>query len=286
MTFEPLFENRSVSDITLEEGNRVKKILLEAISENQNSEIQRIDTMLYVTVKHGTVNFEQPIFGKVKNINYEIFFFKSEDDLKDVFNKIDFGGSYNYGTNEIVITSYALNEKVDNRFLNATLFHEMHHVFQLTAYELSDKAHNIYSIAQHIINNTDMYGDNTLLYKLAYCIYFLDKTEIDANMQSLYQELTQGDTDKKLRNRPLTNIGFTFDKIKCIYEILLEQKENENFCNLVKDTFKVNFNSILNFLIKRIEYFEDKRQRVLGRYLSEEKKKKNIKRKFKELIIF
>ena len=67
MTFEPLFENRSVSDITLEEGNRVKKILLEAISENQNSEIQRIDTMLYVTVKHGTVNFEQPIFGKVKH---------------------------------------------------------------------------------------------------------------------------------------------------------------------------------------------------------------------------
>lgn len=283
MEKEILFERLSVSDIVLEVGNKYKELLFKYIQDNVHGHYMYVRNLTNpIKEISGILYLEEPIFDTIKAINFQFFCFQSLEDVRKTLTNFNYGAFVNFESSYINIVTYGIKDDLNSKHFNQAWFHEIHHIFQNVEYDKSVFVKEIYSKALSIINNKTIYGDsNSLIYKLAYCIYYFDKTEIDANMQSLYQELkTFGQKNTELANS--TNIILGFEIVKSYFEDLKKYKFNDVIKEHVRITYKTEFEKLLKYIQRRIFYFEDKKRRVITRYMEEQKllQKKKIMENF------
>ncbi len=91
---------------------------------------------------------------------------------------------------KLTVKGYGIGDNINLEYLKSVLFHELKHTYQTSLYTTSPSVPNILQIATTIISS-DLYNKNNVIYLLSRLIYYFSKKEIDANIESLYQELKE-----------------------------------------------------------------------------------------------
>lgn len=279
-----LFEKLSINDSVQDEEKRIYNIImnqLEQLSWNQD----RMGHTLWLTYKETNIVLdEEPIFNLYSNIHVKIYNFETVEQLRELWQDIQIGGNCDLNNKELSIISFALNGVINENYLHNILAHECKHIFHESLYSLSKIVGNLYQKSLSIMEdpNADMKYPK-MIKQLAYLIYYFDKVEIDANMESLYKELMHFGNGEK--ENPQTNVLATFEASKVIYDEIYQSRFNKIFCQIVQDIFGLTLKQILHYIQKRIYYFNAKIKRVVKRYRYDKKLKENMINKMNYLCL-
>ena len=185
-----IFEELSISDDVIENGNRLINDILDKLSITDGNVIY-INHLFNVIRKDISIIIDKPLFGNVARVNVTVFFVKNKKDVVENYQYLDIGGEFLIDEKTISITTYGVNEDIDLESLRGLLFHELKHAYQESLYNSSELP-KILSIATDIISHPRIYKNTTVngsnaIYDISRLIYYFSKTEIDANMELLYQ---------------------------------------------------------------------------------------------------
>ena len=246
-----IFEKLSISDTVLEESNRIKRIIISDLNLNKDNFIRQwvIDEdFVYRLEKYIELNNGDYIFDKINKIHYIVVNFENEEAFRKHFAYFNFGGQLNLDSNILTIVFFEINDEINHKFLNSTLYHEIHHMYQDMLYDNGTQISDLYKSAMKIINS-DYHKRHSVEYELASLIYFFDKKEIEANMESLYQELINDDGDTK-RN----NVLLDFERLKDIFSFYKSANFDESLNKICEFYFNIPLKKLTNYVEKRIEY--------------------------------
>lgn len=223
--------------------------------------------------KECEIELEEEIFN-INKIYVRVYCFDTMDIYKENYSKItDWGGEINVKDKTISLVFMEINNEISVKYLKNILFHELHHAYQIYLYDKSILVKPLYEIALKILENSSTQPKS--ICQLSWLIYFLDKTEIEANMESLYQELKCGEN---------SNVLVQYEEMKQYYDLMEQLKYDEEFKKYVKYMFGIDFKKIMHYIKKRLFHFEDKKKRVLRRLKNEKLTENNYKTIFMRYI--
>lgn len=264
---EILFEKGSVSEIVIAEANRVKSVLL--------GELRSTDSYMDYSVprfarRHKRVELDlsggQEVFGTINKIVAQVVYFDSNEDMKENFSKFKYRNYTDFNNSLIYLSFYGIGEEENQVMLNSMLFHEVHHVFQQTFYGKSKIVGDLYKKATEILEGGLSKYSQTVL-DLAKIIYFFDKREVDANMQSLYQELVTNNNE----NGRVMNDFYLIEDILNFYS---SYSFSEELQQAALDAFNTPLKKLLNYAKHREKYFIEKSKNVFNRFREEQDERK------------
>lgn len=183
-----LLEELSVSPEVSSMTEKLYNDLLPIFKEKRD----RRNPMMYGNIFSRSYNIDidysnDKIFGLVNKITYLIYDMKSYDEVDAYYHKMFFRSGYdNDDKNNIFIyaTVLSYNGEIDKQYFVRIISHELMHAFQDSKI-LYFQTSNLYQKA----TNISLFTKNENIRNLGYLIYLLDKREIDANMQSIYNEM-------------------------------------------------------------------------------------------------
>lgn len=283
MERELIFEELSVSNEVTQETERVYNIIKEEIDNMDYNSDYKVYGFGYTssikTILQKKINKEiEPVFNILSQIEVTVSYFINVDDYRKYYDRFDFGGTFYLKDKLLTMNIFAINGVVNEKFFKSILSHEIHHVYQERLISLSTKVRELYQKALYIIGNES--GFKNSIHQLANLIYFFDKVEIEANMESLYNELkaTQGNVSK-------VNTLITFNNQRDLYNSYKDYFFDEEFQTYVAEVFGISFKKIMNYLQRMIDYFEVKRNKVLAFYAYERKLNERALKNWRGLYI-
>lgn len=180
-----IFEELSVSDEVNNVGNSVISSIIDKIQNDNGTYHQH-----GVLCKQCNLYYSTPLFDLVPKIHIDIFFFKDKETIRKYYLEYDLGGEFAKDNMELTVKGYGIDDKINLEYLKGVLFHELKHAYQASLYTTAPSVPNILQIATTIISS-DIYNKNNLINLLSRLIYYFSKKEIDANIESFYQELKE-----------------------------------------------------------------------------------------------
>ena len=262
-----LLEELSVSPEVSEMSNKLYDDLLPVFKQKRD---RRNPTMIG-NIFNRTYNIDidysnNKIFGLVNKVTYTIYDLKNYDELDAYYNYIFLRSGYNNDDKDNILiyaTVLSYDGEIDKQYFVRVLSHELMHAFQdekILYFETSD----LYQKA----TNIGLFTNNENIRNLGYLIYLLDKREIDANMQSIYNEMVT----KKLNSYDESTVYIVKKShIDLCYNIYksMPKEEIEEALNI----FQIS-QTKLNHLIKTgIEYFNYRVGKVYTNYLMDKNNK-------------
>ena len=279
-----IFEELSISDDVVENGNRLINDILDKLSITDGNVIY-INHLFNVIRKDISIIIDKPLFGNVERVNLTVFFVKNKKDVVENYQYLDIGGEFLIDEKTISITTYGINEDINLESLRGLLFHELKHAYQESLYNSSELP-KILSIATDIISHPKIYKNTTVngsnaIYDISRLIYYFSKIEIDANMESLYQELTTSNND--IKGFMLQTI-YDFELHKAMFNEYKIYIEDDDVCNELEKIYDKTFSQLMNYIKNGIKYFETKKRKVFAKYLGNKIKTECMNRKFRNLL--
>ena len=279
-----IFEELSISDDVIENGNRLINDILDKLSITDGNVIY-INHLFNVIRKDISIIIDKPLFGNVERVNVTVFFVKNKKDVVENYQYLDIGGEFLIDEKTISITTYGINEDINLESLRGLLFHELKHAYQESLYNSSELP-KILSIATDIISHPRIYKNTTVngsnaIYDISRLIYYFSKTEIDANMESLYQELTTSNNDIK---GFMSQTIYDFELYKAMFNEYQIYIADDDVCNELEKIYSKTFSQLMNYIKNGIKYFETKKRKVFAKYLGNKIKTECMNRKFRNLL--
>ena len=279
-----IFEELSISDDVIENGNRLINDILDKLSITDGNVIY-INHLFNVIRKDISIIIDKPLFGNVERVNVTVFFVKNKKDVVENYQYLDIGGEFLIDEKTVSITTYGVNEDIDLEYLRGLLFHELKHAYQESLYNSSELP-KILSIATDIISHPRIYKNTTVngsnaIYDISRLIYYFSKTEIDANMESLYQELTTSNNDIK---GFMSQTIYAFELRKAMFNEYQIYIADDDVCNELEKIYDKTFSQLMNYIKNGIKYFETKKKKVFAKYLGNKIKTECMNRKFRNLL--
>lgn len=279
-----IFEELSISDDVIENGNRLINDILDKLSITDGNIIY-INHLFNVIRKDISIIIDKPLFGNVERVNVTVFFVNNKKDVVENYQYLDIGGEFLIDENTISITTYGINEDINLESLRGLLFHELKHAYQESLYN-SNELPKILSIATDIISHPRIYKNTTVngsnaIYDISRLIYYFSKTEIDANMESLYQELTTSNNDIKVF---MSQTIYDFELHKAMFNEYQIYIADDDVCNELEKIYDKTFSQLMNYIKNGIKYFETKKKKVFAKYLGDKIKTECMNRKFRNLL--
>lgn len=272
-TKELIFEELSVSDKVTEAIDCIEPLLLREIEVTESSSHQ-LSHFEYCRKKEGFLWFDDPIFGIVNDISFAIYLFDSKEQFYDNIYKFDFGGETNMQEGIISLVLFGIGDSVEEKYLREFLVHELHHVFQMSLIKNAEGSiSNLYKSALNVFS--DKYAQKNVR-EVAEMIYFLDKKEIDANMQSIHQDLSNDGAK--------SHVLEDYEKIVSILENYSYYVGDDKFNKLIGNAFGLSFRKIHSYLEKQRCYFERKKRKVFQKLKNEKERRERIKEEFIRFI--
>lgn len=270
-----IFEELSISNEVLQESQKIKDLIKQHLLTVEKK-VHYATTLPTYQSQSSIIKINEKIFNVFDNININVKYFETEEDLKRMKTMFSFGGAITEEQSTLFLRLYGIQNDLDKAFLDNTLNHEMKHAFQIymnKSFEIGD----LYKKAVEIIQNqTDSY-DYPILKNISYLIYFFNKREIDANMETYYQDLCH-----KNKNATLLN---EFEMSVSMFEQIKDLIFDDDVCDLIKRIFGKTFKQILNYLNNNIEYFKTKKRKVFARYSNENRIAENYARNFNRFLL-
>lgn len=281
-----IFEELSISDDVIENGNRLINDILDKLSITDGNVIY-INHLFNVIRKDISIIIDKPLFGNVERVNVTVFFVKNKKDIVENYQYLDIGGEFLIDEKTISITTYGINEDINLESLRGLLFHELKHAYQESLYNSSELP-KILSIATDIISHPKIYKNTTVngsnaIYDISRLIYYFSKTEIDANMESLYQELTTTNNDNDIK-RFMSQTIYDFELHKAMFNEYQIYIADDDVCNELEKIYDKTFSQLMNYIKNGIKYFETKKRKVFAKYLGNKIKTECMNRKFRNLL--
>lgn len=281
-----IFEELSISDDVIENGNRLINDILDKLYITDGNVIY-INHLFNVIRKDISIIIDKPLFGNVERVNVTVFFVKNKKDVVENYQYLDIGGEFLIDENTISITTYGINEDINLESLRGLLFHELKHAYQESLYNSSELP-KILSIATDIISHPKIYKNTTVngsnaIYDISRLICYFSKTEIDANMESLYQELTTANNDNDIK-RFMSQTIYDFELHKAMFNEYKIYITDDDVCNELEKIYSKTFSQLMNYIKNGIKYFETKKRKVFAKYLGNKIKTECMNRKFRNLL--
>ena len=279
-----IFEELSISDDVIENGNRLINDILDKLSITDGNVIY-INHLFNVIRKDISIIIDKPLFGNVERVNVTVFFVKNKKDVVENYQYLDIGGEFLIDEKTVSITTYGINEDINLESLRGLLFHELKHAYQESLYNSSELP-KILSIATDIISHPKIYKNTTVngsnaIYDISRLIYYFSKIEIDANMESLYQELTTSNNDIK---GFMSQTIYDFELHKAMFNEYQIYIADDDVCNELEKIYSKTFSQLMNYIKNGIKYFETKKKKVFAKYLGNKIKTECMNRKFRNLL--
>jgi hypothetical protein len=119
---------------------------------------------------------------------------------------------------------------------------------------------------KNIIQGKDQYHNTELYVKIAWILYYYDKLEIDANINSLYGELM---TDKSIT---LDSTNFNQNNAEIIKEFndIIQYLGDEELHDVLK-YFNFNERQFMKYITKQQKYIKEKTRKVVQRAIDKRK---------------
>lgn len=272
-----LLEELSVSDEVLKETEIIRNQILDKYQKENEKFINVYDvngkkTLMY---KSFSLTFNDLIFNTLHSIIVNVVNFDNPREFSKYQMNFDFGGETTSKYENITLIVFSFNGTIDEKYLNSTLFHEMHHIYQNYVQSKSKVITSLYNKALHILSNKSNISKPII--DLSQIIYAFNRLEIDANMQSLYQELK---TDK----RP-SEVLMSYDDAIKRWNELKELKSNIVWKKTIKNIYNIDFKVLIKYIDKNIRYYNEKKNRVFKRLKKEKILESNPKSLFGKILL-
>lgn len=184
------------------------------------------------------------------------------------YDDINIGGKYSLNGHTVTINTIALGGQLRDRMLYQSLLHEIEHAYQYSLANQTDYRH-LLAIANKNLDNPDPVIKST-----ASLLYYFNPREIDANIQSFYDDLNY------INPEHIDDIGKTEliserDQYIKRYYSYLKSLPPEQVTSIIKPIFRIDADFLFKYIGKQIRYFNKKIMRVYHLY-NKNKKDKDI----------
>jgi hypothetical protein len=271
-----IFEELSVSDEVNNVGNSVISDIIDKIQNDIGTYHQH-----GVLCKQCNLYYGKPLFDLVLKIHIDIFFFKDKESVRKYYLEYDLGGEFDKDNMELTVKGYGIGDNINLEYLKGILFHELKHAYQASLYTTAPSVPNILQIATTIISS-DIYNKNNLIYLLSRLIYYFSKKEIDANIESLYQELkeTKPNDVKEFLSQTINE----YEYHKALYNDCKSYIADDSIINTIYQIYGKTFKQLMRYVQNGISYFEIRKRKVYMKYINDTKKIYNESQKFKRVL--
>ena len=188
-----IFEELSISDEVINVGEPLVEEIVGLLSSEEGTYRTLPPNFRFLEKKASIDKSSSPLFGNVIKVDVFIYFVKDKASIAEYYSLLNLGGEFNEDTMTISIRGFGIGDDINIEYLRSTLFHELKHSYQESLYS-SNELPSMLSMATNIITHPKIYDKTTVrgsnaIYDISRLIYYFNKNEINANMESLYQEL-------------------------------------------------------------------------------------------------
>ena len=244
----------------------------EIIRNINNSKYNQMTMFDYINIKPIQILYKHTIikdyncFDKNINVSVICYQFNNKEEYIKYHPFIDtIGGTYNRALNNIELGIVSINDKINVSMLKNFLSHELEHIYQYSLIETKELS-SIYKKLINIINNP--HNINDVLYGICYCLYFLDKDEINANLHGLYFELKERNV-QDLNGLNQTNLLLTYNNVIKLYKEFITLGDDDIKLIESLNYLKLTKNQIIKLIDIGLKYFKNKLGKVWQRYINE-----------------
>lgn len=275
-----IFEELTISDNVVGIGNNLMKNIVDGINKDNGRYYTNYLSQVKTLFKEHIVNLKKPIFGNVKQIHTMVHFFQSKDEVCQAWETFNFGGTFDMQNHTIYLVGYGINGKIQTDFISDLLYHELKHGYQESLYKSKDLPF-VYKVASNIIDG-QIQISNPFIKGISSLLYYFNRNEINANMESLYQYmLNDKPSDLKHYKAPILQ---EFEYYQNLYEETLALDIDKQTLTTVYNLYGKTFKQLMRVVKYGIEYFNNKKRKVFARYhqniLSEMREKLNLPKRF------
>lgn len=270
MVKDLLFEELSISSEVDKIGNELTQQIVDKLSKDEGKYQHFIGGITFLS-KQVYVVPKNMIFGSIYNIEVYEYIFDDENQALLAYDKIDVGGDFDEKNGTILIHFLSLGKEHNIKMMRSFLYHELKHAYQASLYT-TEATSNVLQIATTIISKPYLYLN--YVYEFSRLIYFFSKKEMDANMETLYQELIAKDSDD-------VNILKEYILHLQLYEECQHYIADDNVCNTLYETYGKTFKQLMFYIKHGIQYFENKKRKVLMKYMNYRKRIQNENKTFR-----
>lgn len=274
MVKDLLFEELSISSEVDQIGNELTQQIVDKLSKDEGHYQHLIGGINFLS-KQIYVVPSNIIFGSIYNIEVYEYVFEDENQALLAYDKIDVGGDFDEKNGTILIHFLSLGKEHNIKMMRSFLYHELKHAYQASLYT-TETTSNVLQIATTIVSKPYLYQN--YLYEFSRLIYFFSKKEMDANMETLYQELIAKDSDD-------VNILKEYMLYLQLYEECQHYIADDNVCNTLYETYGKTFKQLMFYIKHGIQYFENKKRKVLMKYMNHRKRIQNENKTFRRFCL-
>lgn len=223
---------------------------------------------LSIICDYDGVTYSIPMITLVCDVNVEdlrkihciinIYKVQDEETIDKVYSELECGGKFNEYNGNIEITIYSVNDGINLQWLRHLMYHECEHSFQ---FEMSGKVlepTNAYVKAKNIIQGKDVLHNSEMFNDVAWLVYYYNKLEMDANINSLYGEMM---TDELIEYDD-TNFNRDNLDIRTIFNKVIPNIDKEEVQDAIR-YFEFTPSRFVKYVIKQMQYLNNKVKRVL-----------------------
>lgn len=282
-----IFEELSISDEVINVGEPLVEEIVGLLSSEEGTYRTLPPNFRFLEKKASIDKSSSPLFGNVIKVDVFIYFVKDKASIAEYYSLLNLGGEFNEDTMTISIRGFGIGDDINIEYLRSTLFHELKHSYQESLYS-SNELPSMLSMATNIITHPKIYDKTTVrgsnaIYDISRLIYYFNKNEINANMESLYQELkTANIKDLKVFE---SQTLYEFELHKAMYDEYKIYSMDDNVCAELNRLYGKSFSQIMRDVRNGIDYFESRKRRVFSKYMGEKVKLECMSRKFRGLMM-
>lgn len=263
-----IFEELTISDEVVEVGNELMKDIVNGINKDNGYRVFSTLSVPTHLVKSYENSLIKPIFGLIKEIKIIIYFFENKEDFINSYNHFDYGGSL-IGNKTIVLIGYGYANRIRYDFLSSLLYHELKHAYQESLFTNTKELPKILQTATNIICGNIETHDRGI-YEISKLLYYFNRNEINANMESLYQYL-MNNKPKSLNDYKCPTLQ-EYKHYKKLYDSSQIYIADNDVCTKLQHLYGKTFQQLMRLIQFGIGYFETKERKVFAKYFIDQRR--------------
>lgn len=262
MNKDLIFEELTISDEVINIGNALIKDIVKGINNAHGSVITNYVSWVKTIHREYEIKLQTPIFGLINRIYCQIYFFKDKEEIRQTWDSFNYGGTCSVENKTIYLTGYGVGKEIQMDFLSGLLYHELKHVYQESLYKSKELPY-IFKMASNIVGGK-IEVNNALVRNISYLLYFFNRNEINANMESIYQYLLN-DKPSDIHNYSCP-IQKTFDYYLNLYQSIAGMGIDDDTQTFIKRLYSKSFRQLMNLINFGITFYKSKERKVFARY--------------------
>lgn len=262
MNKDLIFEELTISGEVINIGNKLIKDIVKGINNAHGSLVTNYVSWVETIRREYEIKLQTPIFGLINRIYCQIYFFKDKEEIRQTWDSFNYGGTCSVENKTIYLIGYGVGKEIQTDFLSGLLYHELKHAYQESLYKSKELPY-IFKIASNIVDGK-IEVNNGLVNHISYLLYFFNRNEINANMESIYQYLLN-DKPSDIHNYSCP-IQKTFDYYLNLYQSIARIEIDNDTQTFIKRLYNKSFRQLMNLTNFGITFYESKERKVFARY--------------------